>query len=422
MVVTEEAPTPTGRYTQQLMLPYQLEFLQSTSSLLILTAGRGVGKSVALGFKAVILLAQGKDLIAGAPTFAMLKFTLLLAIEEALVACCIPYKYNKSDKTIKALGHTIYGLSGEAYEKGRGLTNISAMLIDEAAMLSKGAIEVWTACLRGKNVGKPEIIMASTPRPKTTKAKWFWEYNQRPEAHVIRAKTADNYLVSPEFVKSLELLYGDTPFYDQEVLGLFVEMVAGMLKSSWIKNNIIKKEKYMPTRDIVRAYDLAVSVKVHADYTATALVSKDRRLEEAKQRYAIHHLARWRKEWPETRKEIIRNAYNDGKHVPILIESFGTQISLVQDLRREPLLEGFNIRGIIPPGDKITKAMPMAAKMSLGLVDVVEGEVDPALYEEMDQFDGSGSTHDDMIDSLSLTYFGLERNIPAAGVKVKGLY
>lgn len=429
MAVLNPNPTPrdrpTGKYSQQLMLPHQLEFLQSKSHLLILTSARATGKSVAMGFKILILLSQGKDVIAAAPTYKMLKFTLLLAVEEALVACKIPYKYNKSDKTIKALGHTVYGLSGESFESGRGLTNISALIVDEAALVSKEAIEVWSACLRGKRVGTPDIILASTPRPRTTKAKWFWEYNQRPEAHVIHATTMDNYLISPEFAKSLKLLYGDTPFYDQEVLGLFIEIAAGILKSKWLKDNTFKRPKHLPVSNLVRAYDLAVSTNTKGDFTATTLMGKDKDLDDdAKTSYKIYDVKRYKLEWPDVRKEIIRNAYNDGVHVPILIEGFGTQKGLVQDLKRDPKLKKFKVYGVTPPGDKVSKAMPVAGKMSQGLVSICEDiEILEDVYNEMDEFDGTDKVHDDMVDSMALTYFGLDKNIPAMGVKqLKGLY
>src|SRR5690606_6133062 len=113
---------------------HQLEFVTSKSFITMLICGRGAGKSFVGGYDATKSLSYGKSILACAPTIQQLRDTIFKAIIDSLISLNIPYKYNKTEKKIYALGQIIYGSSNEAFEKARGITDVSVLLIDEAAL------------------------------------------------------------------------------------------------------------------------------------------------------------------------------------------------------------------------------------------------------------------------------------------------
>jgi predicted phage terminase large subunit-like protein len=141
-----------------------------------------------------------------------------------------------------------------------------------------------------------------------------------------------------------------------------------------------------------RYWDLAASTKTSADYTASVRVaSHDGILYIAD---GIHIKA----EWPDAKKTIIQTMRTE-KDTSHGIEEALHGLAAVQDLRRDPLLNGVAFQGIRVDKDKVSRAMPWAARAESGAVRIVNGQWVRGFLDEIVAFP-SGS-HDDYVDAVS---------------------
>lgn len=152
----------------------------------------------------------------------------------------------------------------------------------------------------------------------------------------------------------------------------------------------------------VRFFDLAVSVKQTADFTAGALVGTPDMGD-----LAIFDVRQWRAEWPDSRERIIQTALDDiamlpkGANYSLVLEKQGTQLALVQDLSRDPRLKAVPLWGHPAKGDKKQRAALWAAKGSLGKLILVAGPWIQPLVDQALAFRGDDIGHDDMVDAVS---------------------
>ncbi len=146
---------------------------------------------------------------------------------------------------------------------------------------------------------------------------------------------------------------------------------------------------------IVRFYDLAVTAKSSADFTAGGLlgITDD-------ERPVILGMYRAQKEFPDVEQDIITNAHNDGTAVHIRLEAEKAGIIGLSYLLRRPELHGYTIDAKPPVGDKFTRAQPFATRVNNRRVLMVRGAWNQALKDEMAMF-GAHAAHDDQVDTLS---------------------
>lgn len=210
---------------------HQMQIMQSTSPVTIGIMGRSAGKSYVIGFRIATLLLQGYNVIGLAQTYKATKQVLFKAVQDALRTLGIEYEQNIGDMTIKVGDAILYGFSAESGESIRGLTNIKALVIDEACLCPKSTFDIAAACLRGQ--GDPLVYLISTPRGK---ANWVAKLCDDPDVTVVHATSYDNPFNSKEFIKLLESRY-DEEFVRQELLGEIVnfEGEAQFFKTSMIQ-------------------------------------------------------------------------------------------------------------------------------------------------------------------------------------------
>ena len=199
---------------------HQMQIMQSESPITIGIMGRAAGKSYVIGFKIATLLLQGYSVIGLAQTHRATMDVLFKAVIVALNQLNVEYSLNKSDKTITVGESILYGFSAESGESIRGLTNIKALVIDEAALCPKEVFDIAAACLRGQ--GDPLIYLISTPRGK---ANWVAKLCDDPNVKVIHATSYDNPFLPKTYVSLLESQYSEE-FARQELLGEIVNFEA----------------------------------------------------------------------------------------------------------------------------------------------------------------------------------------------------
>lgn len=147
--------------------------------------------------------------------------------------------------------------------------------------------------------------------------------------------------------------------------------------------------------------DLATSVKTHADYTVLAvcaILGPD---------LLVLDVIRNRWEGPDLPRVAAR-VHETYKTAYIGVEAVGFQQSTVQDMRRGLPSEGrkpLPIKALQPQGDKVSRALTLAARMGGGNVYVPQSAPWLAALEaEMAKF--PKGQHDDQVDALS--YAALE--------------
>ncbi len=74
-------------------------------------------------------------------------------------------------------------------------------------------------------------------------------------------------------------------------------------------------------------------------------------------------------------------------------------LAAIQELRREPTLAGIVLRGVKVDKDKMTRALPWAARAEGGKVALVRGPWIPAFLDEVSMF--PEGAHDDQVDTVS---------------------
>ena len=164
--------------------------------------------------------------------------------------------------------------------------------------------------------------------------------------------------------------------------------------------------RLIPSRTVQRyaTMDLATSVRTQADYTVVGVFGL------APPDLLVLDLLRNRWEGPDLPRVAAR-VWETHKPAYIGVEQAGFQLSTVQDMRRgdplqQPPRPGLPIKALEPRGDKVSRALTLAARMGGGNVYVPESA--PwlaALEKEMTEF--PRGQHDDQVDVLA--YAALEQ-------------
>ena len=152
----------------------------------------------------------------------------------------------------------------------------------------------------------------------------------------------------------------------------------------------------------VRAYDLAVSTRTTADFTASFRCAIDTRT-------GILYIAdgfRKRIEFPEQRR-YIRERITEERDTRHCIESALHGQAFVQELQREVRFAGRSISGIKPDTDKTTRAHAWTSRAEAGKVALVRGPWIDDFLDEVCRF--PHGRHDDQVDAVSLAVQMLAR-------------
>ena len=165
----------------------------------------------------------------------------------------------------------------------------------------------------------------------------------------------------------------------------------GSFKRAWFKNIVERAPQGLKWK---RGYDLAVSIKTSADYTASFRCAKD-----AEGNLYIDGGFRKRIEYPDQRRYIIERmqAEPDTEHG---IEAAMHGQAVVQDLRRETELSRFAFRQVHVRGDKLTRALAWLNLAEEGKLRLVRGPWIDDLIDEVCRF--PTGRHDDQIDAISI--------------------
>jgi predicted phage terminase large subunit-like protein len=152
-----------------------------------------------------------------------------------------------------------------------------------------------------------------------------------------------------------------------------------------------------------RGYDLAVSTRTSADYTASFRCAFD-----TQGNLYIADGFRKRIEYPDQRRYVVARMQAEKKTEHGIEKALHGQ-ALIQDLRRLPEVRGVPFKAVKVDADKYTRALAWANMAEEGRVYLVQGSWINDFLDEVCRFTGKGDAHDDQVDAVSLAVGLLKR-------------
>jgi len=222
----------------------------------------GSGKSQALCQEAIRLSYQnaGRTGLIGAPTFPMLRDATQAALFEILDANSIAYDHNKAENTVvlRDTRSKILFRPVEEFERLRG-TNLAWFGIDELTYTQEESWLRLEGRLRDPKAARLCGFAVWTPKG------YDWVYRRflaspTPGYKAIIARANENrFLLEkiPDFYTRLRDSY-DQKFYEQEVLGLYLNLDGGRVYSSFDRNLHVKDSAIDRQRPLLWAMDFNV--------------------------------------------------------------------------------------------------------------------------------------------------------------------
>ena len=191
----------------------------------------------------------------------------------------------------------------------------------------------------------------------------------------------------------------------QKKLGAYSFAALYQQRPTPLEGGLFKREWFGRDRFIDRApdglqwargYDLAVSQKTSADYTASFRCAFTRTGD-----LIIDGGFRKKIEFPEQLRYVVKRMV-DERNTRHGIEKALHGQALVQALRRVPAVRGVPLREIRPDNDKFTRALGWAELAEAGKVYIVTAPWNNDFLDEVCRFTGKGDAHDDQVDAVSI--------------------
>lgn len=211
----------------------------------------------------------------------------------------------------------------------------------------------------------------------------------------IPAKLADNPHVTAEYEATLLDL---DPVRRAQLLG--GNWLARPAAGAYFKRRWFKYVNAIPAgTNWVRSWDFAATTD--GDWTVGTLIG-----ECPDKTFIIGDVRRLRGVPGDVEREVRVTAELDGRSVPVRIPQDPGQAGKAQVVAYAKLLSGFDIAGIVQTGDKVVRAAPLSAQVSVGNVAIYIGKpgeprhawVEP-LLEELEAF--PEGDHDDQVDATA---------------------
>ena len=381
------------------MLPHQYKLLTSKAKYLYYKGGIRSGKTYGGALK-MLTIPQNSVAIIAAPSYENIRngalrtlLSLINDIQKRSGMTILAGEPRLSPPyNVRLIGGREFVFFSEGnFNLVRGL-EASMCWIDEAGHMAEfidGMNTLWSVALGRLNGYPGQIILTSSPNYRQPwSSKIFQDNAQDPEYETIHASTLDNFFLSEEYKTSLRKSY-TSEMYAQEVLGQDINPAGAMFQRHWF--TVVPRAP--EGLKWFRYWDLAASTKQSADYTASV-------------RAAMHdgtiyldggiHM---KAEWPDVRKVIVATMLSERSDTQVGIEEALQGLAAVQELRRMPELSGVTFRGIKVDKDKVSRAMPWAARAEAGTVKLVAGPWVKSFIDEVVAF--PTAPHDDYVDAAS---------------------
>jgi len=380
----------------------QLKVAKSDARWKILCAGRRFGKT-RLGVQMCLEVAlNGGRAWWVAPTFSIARvgWRDIAASAKSFPKEIEPNVSLANMQIDLANGGSIAVRSADNPQRLRG-EGLDFLVMDEAAFVKP---EVWQEVLRPTlTERKGSALFISTPIGRNN---WFYDLWEQAEEgdnwERFQFSTTDNPRIDPEEVEAARKEVGSIVFA-QEYLAEFVDAGQGMLKPEWIKYFALvpdaagnlkcivdNQEYYLKALKKYGVVDLATTTNKDSDYTVITSFAQtpDNKL-------LVIDMIRQKMEGPDI-IPAIKRAIDKNKLQYVGIERQGFQTTIIQMAQRA----GIRVRNLKTDKDKVTRALPLSARMESGdLFLLRDTHWLPEVEREIMTF--PAGAHDDIIDTLS---------------------
>jgi terminase large subunit-like protein len=243
-------------------LPSQKMFHELTERFKGFSGPIGSGKSQALCHEAIRQSYRnaGRLVLIGAPTYPMLRDATQVALMEILDTNRIPYEHNRGENTLlfKETGSRVLFRPMEEFERLRG-TNLAWFGLDELTYTQEEAWLRLEGRLRDPKAKHLCGFAVWTPKG------FDWVYRKfithpSPGYKVVCAAPFENrHLLNKvgDFYERLRHSY-DENFYEQEVLGSYLNMDGGRVYTSFVKCDNVVPVTVEPSLPLAWALDFNV--------------------------------------------------------------------------------------------------------------------------------------------------------------------
>lgn len=243
-------------------LPSQQAFHDLTERFKGFSGPIGSGKSQALCQEAIRLsyLNPGRTGLIGAPTYPMLRDATQASLFEILDGNGIQYEHNKGENTVllRDTRSKILFRAVEEFERLRG-TNLAWFGIDELTYTQEESWLRLEGRLRDPKAARLCGFAVWTPKG------YDWVYRRfivspTPGYRAILAQPNENrFLLEkiPDFYERLRSSY-DQKFYEQEVLGMYLNLDGGRVYSSFDRTMHVTQSELDPRQPLMWALDFNV--------------------------------------------------------------------------------------------------------------------------------------------------------------------
>lgn len=403
----------------------QLRILRSQTRGNLFLSGIGGGKSLTLARKAIEKTLQRKRGCIVSFSYVSLRDAMLQSIIEALeflnMNPIVDYNYNVSDHIMNIKGTDLLLRTGDNPDRLRG-PNLDFFMIDECREFAdKTVYDIMLGRIRRSS--DAQYYLATTTKGKN------WIYDLIKKHDLYDSLISDNYAANEKFTVTrqttldavrykfiprtyLEDLRSNytTEFQSQELDCEFIESGGKVINSSWFGFC-----DYIKPISGVRAWDIAVSVKTAADYSAGALLFY------SGNKICIGDMRHGKLMYPDLRRLIIDTAISDGTGIIIAMENAGQQLGFIDDLKTAPELKMHTIKATRVHGDKFNRVMPLASRAEGGHVVLCKAGWNRDFLDECDAFlSDMTHLHDDQLDSCAVAYSVLAQ--PVGYVEHRRLY
>ena len=392
----------------------QLDVASSSARFKVLVAGRRWGKTRLGVWLCIAKAMQGKRTWWVAPTYAMAlegwKEIRTLGIDYG----CVVKEYEKTLYTPTGGQVTVRSADNPDRLRGAGLDYI---VLDECAYIKE---DVWKEVLRPTlTERRGGALFISSPKGYNWFSRLFDDAEKYDDWSRWQLPTSTNPYVPLEELDIAKREIGSFLF-SQEYEAEFVEAKGGIFHPEWFRfydsaNKTVYdesgNEKTVSTVKSqagefeveslrrITTVDLATSTKESADYTVVTTVG----ISPTQDIYVLE-VNRQRIEAPEVLK-LLQNTYDKWNPEVIGVERAGYQLAFVQIARQQTALP---IRELRADKDKLSRALPLSAKMEAGQVYFPKyAEWYLELEKELLQF--PAGEHDDQVDSLAYAILQVER-------------
>jgi predicted phage terminase large subunit-like protein len=320
------------------------------------------------------------------------------------------WNWNQQKKEMRILGTLIDFRSAERPENWEGF-GYHRIILNEAGIILKGerGRYLWQNAVLPMTADYADCVVffGGTPKGRTDKDGsdcLYFQMAQRAMAgeksyYHVNVPTTENPFINAETVAEVISELPEGPIRDQEAYGKFVDAGSGIIKREWLKI-----EDQLLEGDKVIGVDLAVSEKESADDTAFCCMVRDKN-----NKYQVVEMQKHKLIWPDAKQKLMD--FIEIHDCPAYIEDNAQMSGLVDDLKREPRMQKYTIKGVRTARDKITSASPWISRLENGHLTMVRAHWNTDYINQLIAFTVEDKGRkDDMIDATSRAYEALNSN------------